>query len=119
VNSVYGQGSNVLLAILRHPGRVVVNDLQPLLRTILLDPLVELVDALAPASSCSSRSQSDIAREPRPSLLLVPLNTCSTRAGCPFAFLAKGGIRHCGFEIRGIPPFAKNAKDGAPGDSLQ
>jgi hypothetical protein len=28
------------------------------------------------------------------------------------------GYATVGIEIRGIPPFAKNAKDGAPGDLL-
>ena len=32
--------------------------------------------------------------------------------------LQRVGYATVGIEIRGIPPFAKNAKDGAPGDLL-
>ena len=31
--------------------------------------------------------------------------------------LQRVGYATVGIEIRGIPPFAKNAKDGAPGDN--
>jgi hypothetical protein len=42
------------------------------------------------------------------------------RPGAPsFVFFAKGGIATVGIEIRGIPPFAKSAKDGAPGEKLR
>ena len=36
----------------------------------------------------------------------------------PLRFLQRVGYATVGIEIRGIPPFAKNAKDGAPGDLL-
>jgi hypothetical protein len=39
--------------------------------------------------------------------------------GAPsFAFFAKGGIRERWYRDSWIPPFAKNAKDGAPGGWL-
>jgi hypothetical protein len=36
----------------------------------------------------------------------------------PLRFLQRVGYATVGIEIRGIPPFAKSAKDGAPGDLL-
>jgi hypothetical protein len=37
----------------------------------------------------------------------------------PLRSLQRVGYATVGIEIRGIPPFAKNAKDGAPGDLLR
>jgi hypothetical protein len=48
-------------------------------------------------------------------------HVCCTRekSGAPsFAFFAKGGIPRPFDRDSFIPPFAKNAKDGAPGDLL-
>jgi hypothetical protein len=42
------------------------------------------------------------------------------KGGCPIlCALCKGWDTRRSIEIRGIPPFAKNAKDGAPGDLLR
>jgi hypothetical protein len=46
---------------------------------------------------------------------------CSTtkrRVPHPLRFLQRVGYATVGIGIRGIPPFAKSAKDGAPGDLL-
>jgi hypothetical protein len=41
---------------------------------------------------------------------------CHKCPGAPaFALFAKGGINQCRHQLSRIPPFAKNAKDGAPG----
>jgi hypothetical protein len=41
------------------------------------------------------------------------------KAGSPLRSLQGVGYATVGIEIRGIPPFAKNAKDGPPGDLLR
>jgi hypothetical protein len=45
-------------------------------------------------------------------------STTNGRVPHPLRSLQRVGYATVGIEIRGIPPFAKNAKDGAPGDLL-
>jgi hypothetical protein len=45
-------------------------------------------------------------------------STTNRRVPHPLRFLQRVGYTTVGIEIRGIPPFAKSAKDGAPGDLL-
>jgi hypothetical protein len=46
-------------------------------------------------------------------------STTKRRVADPLRSLQRVGYATVGIEIRGIPPFAKNAKDGAPGDLLR
>jgi hypothetical protein len=45
-------------------------------------------------------------------------STTKRRVPHPLRSLQRVGYATAGIEIRGIPPFAKSAKDGAPGDLL-
>jgi len=46
-------------------------------------------------------------------------STTKRRVPHPLRFLQRVGYATVGIETRGIPPFAKNAKDGAPGRPLR
>jgi hypothetical protein len=45
-------------------------------------------------------------------------STTKVRVPHPLRFFQRVGYAKVGIEIRGIPPFAKSAKDGAPRDLL-
>jgi hypothetical protein len=45
-------------------------------------------------------------------------STTNGRVPHPLRSLQRVGYATVGIEIRGVPPFAKGAKDGAPGDLL-
>jgi hypothetical protein len=56
----------------------------------------------------------------KPRLVFGPAgSTTKRRVPHPLRSLQRVGYATVGIEIRGIPPFAKSAKDGAPGDLLR